>query len=347
MFLDRFRSEKWNIEFIAIWGNGAKVIPEEYALKTKVTNVYFLANVRKDLVYNWLNRAKDIDIVEKNYLVIDIDLRKQYEEKYKEKISDEDIVTVWKDIAKYLYEEHSYLWDYDFIVFSWNWLHIYYLWEPKQIQADDYSHAMERIMREWDKYWWADIYNSDKACKNIARIIRLPGSVNQKTWKECFVISERQGSWLLFNSIEDLAKAEKEEVMAKRQQETELKIKEYQKQEKMNRLINWEKYEEDKEKLHRLFKKIDSIPVHLIAEKINPQYPLSKNQKNFDNEKWWYCWYYVVKELNAICNWWSKHFLFDWDQNSCWTTSNIIKHHFGLSWWEVIKYARENFWIKN
>jgi hypothetical protein len=33
---------------------------------------------------------------------------------------------------------------------------------------------MDRIMREWDKYWGDEIMNSDKACKNIARILRLP-----------------------------------------------------------------------------------------------------------------------------------------------------------------------------
>jgi len=33
---------------------------------------------------------------------------------------------------------------------------------------------MERIMRQWDSLWGDEIFNTDKACKNIARIIRLP-----------------------------------------------------------------------------------------------------------------------------------------------------------------------------
>lgn len=346
MFLDRFRSDKWKIEFIAIWQTGATVIPEEYALKTKSSNVYFLANVRKDLVYNWFNRAKDIDIIEKNYLVIDIDYRKQAQETLWYNPTDDEIINFWKDIEKYLLEEHTYLWDYDFIVFSWNWLHIYYLWEPKAIEPNDYAYAMERIMREWDKYWWNPVYNADKACKNIARIIRLPWSINQKTWKECFVISERQGSWLLFNSIQVLAEAEKEEVLKKREEENQRKIEEYQKQEKMNRLINWDKYEENQEKLHKLFKKIDSIPAYLVAQKINPMFPLSKNWKNFDNEKWWYTWYYYLKDMNAIVNWWSQHFLFNWTINSCWTPSNLVKHQYDFTWKETIDWFKKNFDLK-
>jgi hypothetical protein len=201
-------------------------------------------------------------------------------------------------------------------------------------------------MREWDKYWGDEIMNSDKACKNIARILRLPWSINQKTWKTSFVIRERQGSWKLFNSIELLAEAEKEEVLSKREEETRLKIEEYSRQEKMNKLIKWDKYEKDKDKLQRIFKKIDSIPINLVAEKINPMFPLSKNWKNFDNEKWGYCGYYVVKELNSICNWWSRYFLFNWDVNSCWSPSVLIKHQYDLTWGQTIQYFKDNFWIK-
>lgn len=345
MFLDRFKSDNGKIEFIAIWSNGATTIPEDYAMKTKVENVYFLANIRNDLVYNWLNRAKDIDISEKNYLCLDIDLRKQHEEYHKEKVSDEYIIEFWKSLDGTLIKEHEYLWDYDFIVFSGNGLHIYYIWEARYISPDDYSYAMDRIMHEWDKFWNYPVLNTDKACKNIARILRLPWSYNQKTWKQCFVISERVSTGKLFNSIEDLAKAQKEEVIAKRQQETELKIQEYQKQEKMNRLIKWSKYEEDKEKLHRIFKVIDSIPAYLVAEKINPMFPLSKNWKNFDNEKWGYTGYYYVKDINAIVNGGSQYFCW-WDVNSAWSPSNLIKNQFWLSWWETLKYFKDNFNIK-
>ncbi len=345
-FLNKFSFDSAIKEFVIIWKNWAKIVSKEYALKTKKDNVYFLSWVRKDMKYWLYNRAKDIDIIVTNKIAIDIDLRKQYENKYKEKITDEEIIKQWEYMVEYMIWEHEYLWDYDFIVFSWNGLHIYYLWEPRNISPDDYSYAMDRIMREWDNFWGDEVMYSDKACKNISRIFRLPWSINQKTWKECFVIKERQGSWKLFNSIEILARVEKQQVLAKKEEENRIKIEEYIRQEKMNRLIKWSKYEEDKEKLQRLFNNIDSIPINLVVEKINPMFPLSKNWKNFDNEKWWFCWYYVVKELNSVCNGGSQYF--NWGGiNSCWSPSVLIKHQYNLTWNKTIQYFKDNFWIKS
>lgn len=342
--LDRILSN-WNIEFSVIWNNGAKVIDSKTALNNKIYNTYFVWSVRPDITYNWKNRAKDIDIIEKNYLCIDVDLRKQYKEKYKEDCSDEDIIETWKQMWEEL-KDHEFLWDYDYIVFSWNWLHIYYIWESRYISPEIYSHWMERIMREWDRFWGNEIFFSDKACKNIARILRVPWSVNQKTWKQTFIITERQWEWKLFNILESLWESEIEEVIEKRQEETRKKIEEYEKQEKMNRLIKWEKYVDEKHKLEALFKKIDSIPAYLIAEKLIPEFPFDKNWKNFNNEKWWFTWYYYVKDLNSICNWWSQYFAWG-DVNSCWTPSVIIKHWFNYNWWEVISWFKNNFnWIK-
>lgn len=346
MFLDRFRSDNSKIEFSVIWSNWASTIDEAIAIKTKAYNTYFLAWVRKNLTYNWFNRAKDIDIFEKNYIIIDIDLRKQFKEYNWLDCSDEEIINTWLDMWKYLIDEHEYLWDYDFIVFSWNWLHFYYLWEYKNISPDDYAYWVQRIMNEWDSFWGFRVFNSDHACKNIARIIRLPWSINQKTWKECIVIEERQWKWKLLSVLESLAFSEKELELEKRKKETDRKIEEYKKNEKMNKLINWDRYEESKEKLIRIFEVIDSIPAYLIAEKILPQFPFNKNWKNFDNEKWWFCWYYYVSELNSICNWWSRYFLYDWDVNSCWSPSSLIKHEFNLTWWETIKYFKDNFNLK-
>jgi len=345
MFLDRFKSDNWKIEFAVIWKTGAVVVDEKYALKSKVHNVYFLANVRKDLEYNWYNRAKDIDIIEKSYLVLDIDLRKQFKDKYGYDITDEEIIETWKQIADYIEEEHQYLWDYDFIVFSWNGLHIYYLWEPRYISPDDYAYAMERIMRQWDSLWGDEIFNTDKACKNIARIIRLPWSINQKTWKECFVIKERQWQGLLFNIIESLWAKEKLDVMIKREEEVSKQIEEYERMEKMNRLIKWSSYDEDKWKIKKVFEKINNIPAYIIAEKFVPEFKFSKNEKNFHNLKWGFTWYYYVKELNSICNWGSQYFSRG-DVNSCWSSSVLIKNEINWNWWDVIKWVKDNFNIK-
>jgi hypothetical protein len=51
MFIDRFKSENGKIEYTAISSGGVKVIPEKFAHMSKTYNIYFLANVRNDLVY--------------------------------------------------------------------------------------------------------------------------------------------------------------------------------------------------------------------------------------------------------------------------------------------------------
>lgn len=340
--LNRIKSNNSKIEYVSINNWIIKVINEQIALTNKTDNIYFLWGVRNNLVYNWRNRAKEIDIVEKNYVVIDLDIRKKFEEKYNDSLSDEDIIQIWLDIAENLKYRDVILADFDYIVFSWNWLHIYYFWDYKNISPDDYSFWVERLYNRWNDFWWDEIYYADPACKNISRILRLPWSINQKTWWVCKIIFERKWSWRIFNAIEQMWKIQKQEYIKKRELENKKRIEEYEIKTKINRLIQWTKYNDKKEKLEKIFEIIDSIPAYIVAQKILPEYKLSKNWKNFDNLKRWYTGYYYVKDLNAICNWWSRHFNW-WDVNSCYSPSVLIKNQYNYSWWEVINYFKQNF----
>lgn len=340
--LDRIKSKNSNIEYISINNWIVKTISEKEALENKKDNIYYLWGTRKDLIYSWKNRAKEIDIIEKSYCVIDLDIRKAFELKYNEEITDEDIIKEWLNIAENLQYEDNILADFDYIVFSWNWLHIYFFWDYKNISPDDYSFWVERLYNRWNNFWQDEIYYADPACKNISRILRFPWSINQKTWWECKIIFERKWEWKIFNSIEKMWKKQKQEYKEKKEKEIKTRAEEFEKKNQINKLIQWSKYTENKEKLEKIFEVIDSIPAYLVAEQIVPQFKLSSNWKNFDNDKKWYTWYYYVEDLNAICNWWSRYFNY-WDVNSCFSPSVIIKNELNCNWGDVINYFKTNF----
>ena len=342
--INRIKSDNSNIEYISINNWIVKTINEKEAIENKKDNIYYLWWVRKDLVYSWNNRAKEIDIIEKNYCVIDLDIKNNFKEKYNQQLTKEDIIEEWLNIAENLKYEDDILADFDFIIFSWKWIHIYYFWDYETISPDDYSYWVKRLYNRWNNFWWDELYFADPACKNISRILRLPWTINQKNWEECKIIFEREWEWKIFNALEKMWKKQKQEEQEKRQEEIEKRITQYQKKEQMNSLIYWKSFIDKKQELEEIFNKIDSVPAYLIAEMLVPQYKLSKNWKNFDNDKKGYTGYFYVDDMNTICNWGSKYF--NWgDVNSCFSPSVIVKNFYDYSWGEVIKFFQANKFI--
>lgn len=341
--LNRIKSENSNIEYINIINGIVKTITEKEALENKKDNIYFLGGVRKNLVYNWTNRAKEIDIIEKCYCVIDCDIRKAFFQKYNEEISNYDIIQEWLNIAENLKYEDNILADFDYIVFSWNWLHIYYFWEYQNISPDNYSFWVKRLYKKWNDFWWNEIFYADEACKNISRILRLPYSINQKNGAECKVIYERKWEWKIFNSLNKMGVKQKQEENELKQEQIKKRVLEYQKKEQMNNLIYWKSFIDKKQELEELFFKIDNIPAYIIAELLVP-FKLNSNWKNFDNEKKWFCWYYYIEDINAICNGGSRYF--NWgDVNSCYSPSVLVKNFYDYTWGETISFFKKNKFI--
>jgi len=321
-FLDYFSSNNSKLEFTSISNWNISVLEKNKARLNKSDNVYFLWWVNNNLSYSNWNRAKDDDIVEKNYFVIDVDLFNIFEKYFWEKLSYEEIEKEWNNIITNLAIEDPLLWEFSFINISWCWLHIYYMWEFTQFKKEEYKIWVQEIYSKWNKFWW-DEYKCDGACCNIWRIIRLPWSINQKNWKECKILFWEYKKSRLFENI-------------KKYSENKLKIIE-------NERIQKEKEFIKKSISHNefcLYKKINEIPAFIIAEKILPQFKFSKNQKNFDNQKNWYCAYYYVKNTNTICNGWSRHFLFTWDEHSCWNNFSIIKNFYSFTNKETFSYFK-------
>lgn len=310
-FLDTLSIEWTKFEFTKITIEWIKIIDLNEALLNKTKNIYFLWGVREDLVY-WIGlRAKDTDIVQKRYFCIDLDIRKKYEEEFGEECSNEDIIQEWLNIAKYIGDLNEYFSEWRYIVFTWNGLHIYYVSDPQDISKEDYSLAVERIFRQWDKVVWSKTFSSDHACKNIGRILRLPWTVNQKNWAEVKIIAEQEVKSRLVDSLKNLADTERKEV----EDRNRIKQKEIE-----QRMATYSKDD------NNLYDVINQIPAWQIAQMLLPQFPLNKNWKNFTNEKWWFTWYYYCKDTNSICNWWSR--FFNWgDEWSCWNCFSLVKRY--------------------
>jgi len=343
-FIEHFSSESSNIEYIKMLDWNVSVVNEKEALTNKTDNIYYLPWVRKDFIYNWYNRAWNNDIIETNRFIIDLDLSKNNEDCFSESVSYEDIEKIWLELIENLKYENELFAEFSFVILSWKWLHIYYMWDFTEFTPEEYYMWVARIYSKWDELMWSPLWNCDPNCKNIARIIRLPWSLNQKNWKECKILFWEKKESRFFKNIKTLAKEQIEEEEKKSKEKLEKQIKRFQEDQKIKTLIYWNNFLNDKEKLDNLFKKINSVPAYIIAEKILPQFKFAKNNKNFHNLKKWYCWYYYIADKNLIANWWSKHF--NWgDDNSCWSPALIIKNQLNYTWTEVIKWFRDNFKI--
>lgn len=324
-------SIKWtNIEYISITNKNVSVINEYTASVNKTENIYFLSGVNPSLVYKQGVRAKDADIIKKTYFCIDIDIRNNCKEEYWEDISDDDIIKCWENLANDLKKEDEYFWEWRYIVYTWNWLHIYYLWDVDSFNQEEYKKWVSRIFRKWDENMWWQLFKSDHSCCNIARILRLPWSINQKNWQEVRIIAEQNIKSRLFNHIKWFAKKEEEELnKIKEQQRIEL-------EEKMKSYSNDEK---------NIYDLILTIPAYQIAQLLLPEFPYDW-KRNFKNNQWWFTWYYYSESKNIIINWWSRHF--NWlNDTSWWNNFELIKRFKWYTNKETFSFYKQLLNIKN
>lgn len=327
-------SKIWEVEFCKINNNWCFVIDKEEALTNKTENIYFL--------WWWIKwkRSSDKDIKNVSYIRFDIDVYKNAEEMYWYIPNDVDLEEIIIELKKDL--ENTYFSNWRYVVKSWKWIHLYFCWESIEIDSKLFSLWMKRLYKYFNSLF-EEIqphYNPDISCSNISRIMRLPWSINQKNLTKC-EIKFFQDENIDLNIVKKFWKKEQIEIDKEKEEQIKKRVEEYQKKEQMNSLIYWKEYKDKKQELEVLFNKIDSIPAYIIAEKLVP-FKLNKNWKNFDNEKKWFCWYYYVEDINAICNWWSRYFNW-WDDTSCYSPSVLVKNFYDYSWGETLQWFKSNF----
>lgn len=161
-------------------------------IESKTENLFFCWWVNEPKKW-WVNRTtKPWDIIYKNYFAIDIDLRKQYAQANwcePNNVTDEQLFQQI-DSVKDMLSQDPLLKQRSYIVFTWNWCHVYYCgyrWDIKnwELTADEYHDGVMEVYRSWNIFttnirWEFNYFYSDGSTANIDRILRLPYSYNAK-----------------------------------------------------------------------------------------------------------------------------------------------------------------------
>lgn len=215
------------------------------------------------------------DIVVKNYLIMDIDIRDAIRQKEKRKIEQSEVIERCEAI-KVLLSTSMFFADWSVFVCTGNWCQIYYVWDNAVLE--DYYDWMEVLMQEFDEEILKDTpFETDKSMKNLARLARLPWTINSKpdkaryNWdQKCDTLWKQEKHSILLKMLSDLAEQERERQAI----EAERKAKEYEENAKNYRpKENWSVY--------------DAIEEISTAElfQINRGLELARDWKNFISDK--------------------------------------------------------------
>lgn len=258
-------------------------------------NIYFCCWF--DSASGTSGRCVDGDFTKKKYIPVDIDIRLAYYEQHHKVLSQEELD---EEILKILdrLDKQDVLKTYSYVIKSWNWVHIYYVWDEITIDRDTYSRWVEYI--QWlindtiDDLW----YKCDSAVKNIWRIMRLPWTINprKKThWNdilwdlwpyECQILKINPTSCDLLSKLPEFA-----EIL-----QSEANIIKIAKQ-------NFSKSDSDK------WWPINSVPISELVEFVYPVTALVDKEKNWIitiREQHKNMWAFIYTPYNIMVNWWSS-----------------------------------------
>lgn len=289
-------NEWWNrcVTFNAIWWN---------------PQWYFLAWVKK-----WLmSRASDDDVISKKYMYIDIDIRKEHFKNTCDETGMNWVVLTQEEVeekSKLIFIELQLNWfdDIGACVYTWNWCHIYFIGDEIEVDKNTYRLWVEYIISMVngiiEKYW----YSCDDAVKNIARLSRLPWTLNPRKF---ITINKNKEKYLAFDLWNTEAKleffddtiisnhynniCEYAELMKKQiedDKETSKKIKSECRDVKKDDWIWWE---------------INKVPIEDLVCSVLPV-DIQKDDWEYiylkENKK--IMWARIYKPLNILWNWWSS-----------------------------------------
>ena len=302
------QSFAWNIEYSILSGKGCKIITSK-EVNNKIYDTYFLAWKKTNIT----SRAKDKDIDIVNYIRIDIDLRKQVKKLYWYNLLKDGFKEMQIKLISLL-NNNKWFKDWRWFIFSWNWFHIYYIWDKISISPYIWQNAMKRIYRQFNETIckWNEHFYADYATCNLARIMRMPWTINQKNWEMCKIINYNKNAYsVLLEKAYILWQAEinqhKNKIVCNKNNIQSL---------------GFSKTE------NSFYDDINNnIKASDLSQKLYPQFKLSKNWRNFYSDKNngnTYTGFYYIKDKNIIINWWSSYYNW-WDINSWYNNFQIIK----------------------
>lgn len=256
------------------------------SITTLLTNnwsdVYFVWNTNKTD-----KRCSDSDIESKYYFALDYDVRQNAWWN----ITDDELRD-WYKFLKETLDNDEILCDYNMIVFSWNWFHVYYVTE-KDLAWDKnkYKDYVRYFMQYSDELFGDEKFITDKACCNLSRIMRLPWTKNTKRetkfWlepKEVKILIENNKTFP-FDNVEEYARKYKKS-----------KDSEYEAHTYVNKSIIWD---------NPVYDAINQIDIReIVCEHFWVQ--MQNDWKNFKSKSdWKNMWMYVID--NILVNTWSTH----------------------------------------
>ncbi len=150
---------------------------DKYVLEHQNENIYYLAGVKPGL----LDRAKDEDVLLKNYFAVDFDIRKELSTS-SERCSDEKLLKKANEIMNKL-DTHELYSTYSCVIFTGNGIHLYFFGNTIDVseKAETWKVGLEYIFSDIEKIVE---FPCDHVCRNTSRILRIPESVNNKEYIE-------------------------------------------------------------------------------------------------------------------------------------------------------------------
>lgn len=297
------------------------------------TNLFFASWIKD----TEKNRSRS-NINKINRISIDIDFRKQYRDKYWYDCSDSFIIEQWIDLWKYLINNypHSYG-EFSYIIYSWNGLHIHYLWDIYEIKsplvADLYRRVCLDFYTQFNSIVYSEVLNADLAVWDLGHLFRLPNTINEKNWikKQCQIILRQDKKSSIVNNLQYLFN--QASIQLKRENEIRKEIDELN----STRVDTF--YWDD------IWSRINRVPVSDIIQLLIPERRLKPDGKNFFDPKKWNAnaSYFVDTDNNILIRNWSTKL--PWTQE--WFSSALlIKEWFWFNWKQTKDWFESKWYLK-
>lgn len=293
----------------------------------------FFSTWLKDITKN----RSCLNISKINRITIDIDFRKQYKEIYNSNPSDEEIIRIAIELWEYLKRNHlSDYWQWRYIVFSWNGVHLHYIWDIYNIKWDKDAELFREACLDFYKWFNTIIDDStlfaDEKVWDLWHLFRLPWTINEKNWEqhECKILLHQDIKSDVVNNIPlllDLA----DKRIRKKQEEFYMKQKLKDASTK-----NYEWWVNRFEWIN------ENVLVSDVIQILIPERRLKSDWKNFYNPAKWSnvnASYFVDKANNILIrNWstklpWTKEWL---------NPVSLVMEWFWYSWKECLDWFTNN-----
>lgn len=284
------------------------------------------------------DRCEDANITTKKYVWIDIDIRNDYFKRTWEVISQEDLRAEIVGIIALL--QLKWYGDYCAIVDSWNWVHIYWTWKERAFEATTYFNWVKKLHKIINYIIEETWFACDPACCNLARIMRLPWTINLRKkdtkrvqfdlWPtEVEILYFEPKDSQCFDELEDMAEMYKAELEEEKKQKVELK-----------REVRWTYVKWDD-----IWAEINSVPIGEIAEFV---WWVSIGEDDWEivtlRERNKNMWAYVYKPYNVIYNQWSS--LVKTNRKTFTPFELVCFEMFDGNQWNAVKWFEEKYGIK-